>query len=83
MANSLHDPRYARLIELLAEKRRAAGLTQRDVAARLKLPPSYIGKIESLQRRLDLIELLDLLDAIGVKPADFFKRALAELHRRA
>ncbi len=83
MANSLHDSRYARLIALLVDERKAAGLTQRDLAQRLKLPPSYIGKIESLQRRLDLIELVDLLEAIGAKPADFFKRVLVDLRRRS
>jgi transcriptional regulator with XRE-family HTH domain len=83
LASSLHDPRYARLIELVVDARKEAGLTQRDVAARLKQPPSYIGKIESLQRRLDLIELIDVLEAVGAKPADFLRRALADVRRRA
>lgn len=82
MANSLHDPRYKRLIDLLVAARRDAGLTQRDVAARLKQPPSYLGKIETRQRRLDLIELFDIVDAIGVKPAKFIADALSELKRR-
>ena len=82
MASSLHDSRYARLIGLLVEARKSAGLTQRDVALRLKQAPSYIGKIESLQRRLDLIELIDLLDAIGAKSPDFLKRALIDIRRR-
>lgn len=82
MASSLHDPRYARIVELLVEARKSAGLTQRDLAARLKQPPSYVGKIESLQRRLDLLEVIDLLDAIGTKPLDFIRRVLMDVKRR-
>jgi transcriptional regulator with XRE-family HTH domain len=82
LANSLHDARYKRLIELLATARKQAGLTQRDVAARLKQPPSYIGKLESRQRRIDLIELIDLLEAIGLKPGQFIGHAIAEIKRK-
>lgn len=82
LANSLHDPRYRRLVELLVAARKDAGLTQRDLAARLKQPPSYIGKLESRQRRLDVIELIDLLDAIGVKPTKFTAELMADLKPR-
>ena len=82
LANSLHDPRYKRLIAVLVAARKDAGLTQRDVATRLKQPPSYIGKVESRQRRLDLIELVDLVEAIGEKPPKFIAEAIAELRKR-
>jgi transcriptional regulator with XRE-family HTH domain len=82
VADSLHDPRYERLIKLVVGARKKAGLSQRDVAAALKQPHSYIGKVESLQRRLDLIELIDLLDAIGVKPSLFLSEAIRELKAR-
>lgn len=83
MANSLHDLRYKRLIDSIVDARKAAGLTQRDLAARLKQPPSYVGKIESRQRRLDLIEMVDLLEAIGVKPAKFVSDLISDLRKRA
>lgn len=82
MASSLHDPRYKRILEMMVSARKSAGLTQRDVAARLKQPPSYIGKLESLQRRLDVIEMIDVLDAIGVKPTKFIAEMIADLKRR-
>lgn len=62
--------------------RRDAGLTQRDLAARLKQPPSYVGKLESRQRRLDVIELVDLVEALGLKPTKFIADAIAELRKR-
>nr|WP_281723003.1 helix-turn-helix transcriptional regulator [Nitrosomonas nitrosa] len=82
MASTLHDPRYRRLIEFLVAARRDAGLTQRDLAARLKQPPSYIGKLESRQRRLDVIELVDIAEALGLKPSRFIADAIAELRKR-
>jgi transcriptional regulator with XRE-family HTH domain len=82
LSNSLHDPRYKRVIDLFIEVRKDAGLTQRDVAARLKTTPSYVGKLESRQRRVDIIELVDILDAIGVKPSKFITDAIADLKRR-
>jgi transcriptional regulator with XRE-family HTH domain len=83
LANSLHDPRYKRLIEMLASARKQAGLTQRDVAARLRQPPSYIGKLESRQRRLDIIELIDVVEALSLKPAAFFDQVLREIKKRS
>lgn len=82
MASSLHDPRYERLIKLLVQTRRDAKLTQRDVAAKLKQPPSYVAKIESCQRRIDLIELIDMLEAIGVKPITFLNAFASDLRGR-
>ena len=82
MANSLHDPRYRRLIDLLAQARRDAGLTQRDLAKRVKRQASYIGKLESYQRRLDLIELVDLLDQMDVKPSTFLQNVVADIRKR-
>ena len=82
MANSLYDPRYKRLIERLISERKRNGMTQRDVAARLKQPASYVGKVETGQRRVDLIELVDMLEAMGVKPSKFITDALSELKRR-
>ncbi|MGE3250561.1 MAG: helix-turn-helix domain-containing protein [Hyphomonadaceae bacterium] len=82
MANSLHDHRYKRLIELVVEARLDAELTQRDVAKRLRVPPSYIAKVETLQRRIDFVELVDLLTALRVNVTHFLRTALQELHRR-
>ncbi len=73
--------RYRRLIEFLVAARRAAGLTQRDLAARLKQPPS-IGKLGSRQHRLDVVERIDLVEALGLKPAKFAADVIAELRRR-
>lgn len=47
------------------EARQAAGLTQTELARRLGRPQSYISKVELGERRVDLVELIDLADAVG------------------
>jgi transcriptional regulator with XRE-family HTH domain len=51
---------------VLTEAREKAGLKQSDVAAKLGMPASYLSKIESGTRRLDVIELVKLAEAMGL-----------------
>ncbi len=62
---SLHDDRYQQFVELLVQRRKAAGLSQQSVADALGWNQSIIAKIETCQRRLDVIELIRLGAAIG------------------
>ena len=75
MPRSSRSPRQARLQELLINSRAAAGLTQEDVARRLRRPQSFVSKYETGERRLDIIELLDVAEALSFDP----KRLIAEL----
>jgi HTH-type transcriptional regulator/antitoxin HipB len=56
--------------EVLVRARERAGLKQAEVAARLGLPASYLSKIESGTRRLDVIELIRIAEAMGVDAAE-------------
>jgi transcriptional regulator with XRE-family HTH domain len=62
---SLHDDRYQQFVELLVSRRKAAGLSQQSVAEALGWNQSIVAKIETCQRRLDVIELIRMADAIG------------------
>lgn len=66
MAKSMFTAAYRQLIAAVIEARKAAGLTQRELAARLGRPQNYVGRVETEQRRLDFIELLHWLAACGV-----------------
>ncbi len=57
---SLHSPRYRRFTKRLREARVRAGMNQVEAARALGRPQSFIAKIESGQRRVDVIELQDL-----------------------
>ena len=63
------------MISSLFEARKAAGLTQRDVAAKIGRPPSFVGKIESIERNISVLELIEWSEAIGVTPEDVLSQA--------
>jgi len=49
-------------------KRQAAGLTQADLAAKLGEYQSFVARLESGQRRLDVVEFLELAEVLGFDP---------------
>lgn len=57
MKKSIHTKEYAYFVERLRKARQEAGLTQVQVAKKLKRPQSYISNVESGQQRVDVIEL--------------------------
>lgn len=57
MTKSIHTKEYAYFVERLRKAREEAGLTQVQVAKKLKRPQSHISNIESGQQRVDVIEL--------------------------
>lgn len=62
------------LITMLAELRRAQGLTQVQVAERLSRPQSFVSKYESGERRLEVLEFLDVCNALNVAPSDIISK---------
>lgn len=71
--STIYDQRYVKLIADLREVRKVKKITQEQLAAKLNKPQSYVAKIERLERRLDVIELVDWLGAIGVNLEHFLK----------
>ena len=56
----------------LAAARKKAGVSQDELALRLEKPQSLISAYERGQRRVDLLEFLAILDAIGADPKTVF-----------
>ncbi len=71
MSRSVYSNRYKKVIEQLKVARFEVGLTQIDVAKKLKKPQSYISKIECGERRIDVAELAEIAN-IYKKPIDYF-----------
>lgn len=65
MMNTIHDKRYIALIRHLKRVRKVSGVTQKQLAVKLGFSQSSVAKVEGLERRLDVIELIDWLQAIG------------------
>ena len=68
MAKSQHAPRYKYLPFLLLRMREAAGLTQRDLAKKLKMSQPWVHKSELGERRVDVAEFMDWCLACGIDP---------------
>ena len=68
MSRTIESARQEALTTLLSKERKAAGLTQAALAKKLGRYQSYIANVESGQRRIDVIEFLDLAKAIGFEP---------------
>ncbi|TIX73421.1 MAG: helix-turn-helix transcriptional regulator [Mesorhizobium sp.] len=68
MQKTLRSPRHLRLIQLIVDKRKAAGLSQAELAKAIDRYQSVVAAIESGGRRLDVVEFLDLAETIGFDP---------------
>ncbi|GAB5426632.1 MAG: helix-turn-helix transcriptional regulator [Devosia indica] len=66
MPDTIRSPRQELLVRRLIEARKAAGLTQAELAAQFGRHQPFIANIESGQRRVDLVELIDLADVVGL-----------------
>ena len=68
MARSTHHPSYQTLLTLLRDLRERAGFTQFALAESLGNTQTFISKIERGERRIDVVEFIEICDALGVDP---------------
>ena len=68
MRDTLRSPRQVQLRSLLWNLRQRRRLTQEAVAGRLGKPQSFVGKYEGGERRLSVIEFIDVVRALGAEP---------------
>ena len=72
--NPLHHPDYEAFAFLLRSVREEAGVTQVELAERLKMEQSTVSKIERRERRVDVTELRRICIALGVSFVEFISR---------
>lgn len=77
MSRTLQSTRHEALRLFLIEKRKKAGLTQTEVASKLKRYQSLVASVETGQRKLDVVQLIAFAEAIGFDPRDAIKRMMA------
>ena len=68
---SIYTTEYERFVVRFVEARKAAGLTQEQVAERVNQTQAFVSRCERGQRRLDIVELRMFLGAFGVDFAEF------------
>lgn len=67
-----YSPLYRHFIKGLREQRKANGVTQDELAARLKAGQSFVSKVERGERRIDVAEFVVIAQAIGQDPEKLF-----------
>lgn len=78
MTKSVFTDRYSRFLTVMVQARKEAGLTQSELAVRLGKPQSYVSKAERGERRVDVVEFLDVADALGLRASDLILRLCDE-----
>jgi transcriptional regulator with XRE-family HTH domain len=73
MTRSRQTKEYAYFVERLRKAREEAGLTQVEVAKKLKRPQSHVSNVESGQQRVDVVELQNFAKIYGKDVSYFIK----------
>jgi transcriptional regulator with XRE-family HTH domain len=68
---TIYSDEYRRLCRMLKARRAYLGLRQSDVAEMLKVSQTFVSNYEKGDRRLDLIELDKICEALGVPLVQF------------
>lgn len=76
LTKSMHSSQHEAFCDLLISARRKAGLTQQIVAKRLKRPQSFVAKYEGGERRLDVLEFIDVVRALETDPVKILRTVL-------
>lgn len=71
-----HKEAYKLFRSMLTEHRRKKGVTQAALADLLGVPQSYVSKYELGERRIDLVEALEILRALGIDAVAFVRRLI-------
>ena len=74
MSGTLYTRDYVYFRSLLVQAREAAGLTQVALSVKLGRPQSFVSKYENGERRLDVIEFVQVCNALEVNACDVLKK---------
>ncbi|HZZ26690.1 MAG TPA: helix-turn-helix transcriptional regulator [Pirellulales bacterium] len=75
MSKSRYTTRYDQMLVALRAARKSARLTQVQVAKQFDAHASFVSKIESGERRLDVVELADFCRLYGIRLSTFLRQA--------
>ena len=73
MPSSVFTQRHQEFIQFLVAARKAAGVTQVELAARLGRHQSFVSKVERGERRVDVVEFCQVAEALGRSPSELLK----------
>ena len=76
LRKTLRTRGHRKLIAVLVTARKSVGLSQRDLAARLRRPRVFVGRNEAGERRIDVVEFIAIARAMGFDPRQLFAKLL-------
>ena len=79
---SVFTKEYECAVAALTIARKNAGLTQKQLAARLRKPQSFVSKYERRERRLDVVEFVRVAQTIGVDPSEIISALQLDMSGR-
>ncbi|MGV8920802.1 MAG: helix-turn-helix domain-containing protein [Pseudomonas sp.] len=71
---SIYSDSYQSLLKQLFDARKKAGLSQAAFSERMNKPQSFVSKYERGERRLDVIEFLEVCQQLGADPHEIIKK---------
>lgn len=71
--NKVKSPALNAFGEAIRQRRKALGYSQEAFGDACGIDRSYMGGIERGEHNLALINILKIIDALGVQPSEFFK----------
>lgn len=74
MDKSIHTRQYRMLIGLVREEREKQQITQEHLASMLGVQQAVVSKIENCERRIDLLELRQICQALGISLIDIINK---------
>jgi len=76
VTQSVFTKRYKLFLSILISLREGSGLSQHELAKKLKKPQSFVSKYERGERRLDVVELLEITNVLDADPHAIIDRLL-------
>jgi DNA-binding transcriptional regulator YiaG len=76
VTKSVFTKRYKLFLSLLVSIREEKGLSQRELAKKLKRIHTFVSKYERGERRLDVVEFLDIAKALGADPHEIINKLI-------
>ena len=79
MSKTIFTGNHKKLIDVLIEARKKAGLKQSELAERLGKDQTFISLVERYQRRIDVVEFYEYSLALGEKPERLFSKFIEQV----
>lgn len=83
MEKSIYTAQQKKLQDVLRQIRRDADLRQVELAERLGEPQSFVSKYENGERRLDILEVRVICQAVGITLDDFARKLEQSLNEKS